>query len=187
MEELFKENVRNNKLRSQILKAYISGLMTDDERAEFYGLPKGCRMRENSKIINPEKLKCGEYVWIGEGAVLDASGGLEIGDHTSIGLGVYIWTHASFLGNLTLNNVIGNPLIARATTKVGRGCFIGGPSVIFHGVSIGDKTIVMPMSVINKDIPGNCIVGGNPARIVVEIDDNFIEEQIKKFQEMGQL
>jgi acetyltransferase-like isoleucine patch superfamily enzyme len=187
MEELFKDNNRNNKLRSQVLKAFISGLMTDDERAEFYGLPLGCRIRENAKIISPEKLKCGEYVWIGEGAILDASGGLEIGDHTSIGLGVFIWTHASFLGNLTLNNIIENPLIARAKTKIGKGCFIAGPSVIFHGIYIGDKTIVMPMSVINKDIPGNCIVGGNPARIVEEIDDNYIEEQINKFKEAGQL
>jgi len=187
MNNLFKNQERNNNLRSQILKSFISGVMTDDERAMLFGLPEGCRMRENAKIIDRDKLKCGKYVWIGEGAVLDASGGLEIGDHTSIGLGVYIWTHTSFLANLTLNNVIGNPLIARAKTKIGKGCFIAGPSVILHGVSVGDKTIVMPMSVINKDIPGNCIVGGNPVKIIKEIDDNFIEEQIKKFKDAGQL
>jgi acetyltransferase-like isoleucine patch superfamily enzyme len=187
MDDLFKKLERNNNLRSQILKSFISGVMTDDERAVVWNLPKGCRMRENAKIISPEKFKCGEYVWIGEGAIIDASGGLEIGDHTSIGLYVMVWSHTSFLANLTFNNVIGNPLIARAKTKIGKGCFIAGHSVIYHGVTIGDRTIVMPMSVITKDIPGNCIVGGSPAKVIKEIDDDFIEEQINKLKDAGQI
>lgn len=187
MEELFKNESRNNNLRPQILKSFVSGVMTDDERATLWGLPEGCRMRENAKIISPENLDCGKYVWIGEGAVLDASGGLKIGDHTSIGLSVYVWSHTSFLANLTMDNKIGNPLIARARTEIGSGCFIAGSSVIYHGVSIGDRTIVMPMSVVNKDIPGNCIVGGSPARVIKRIDDQFIEEQIKSFKEKGQI
>ena len=48
--------------------------MTDVERAKFLGLPKGCRIRENAKIISQENLKIGNNVWIGESAILDASG-----------------------------------------------------------------------------------------------------------------
>jgi acetyltransferase-like isoleucine patch superfamily enzyme len=144
-------------------------------------------MRENAKIISPENFVCGEYVWIGEGAVLDASGGLEIGSHTSIGLNVMVWSHTSFLSNITLNNIPGNPLIARSKTIIGRGCFIAGPSVIYHGTTMGDKTIILPMSVVNKSLPGHCIAGGSPARIIRTIDDAFVEEQIKKFKEEGQL
>jgi acetyltransferase-like isoleucine patch superfamily enzyme len=187
MEELFKNLDRNNALREQVLKAFISGLMTDDERAALHGLPEGCRMRENAKIIAPKNFKCGKYVWVGEGAVLDASGGLEIGDHTSIGLNVMIWSHTSFLANITMDNRIGSPLIARDKTKIGSGCFIAGPSVIYHGVTIGDKTIVMPMSVVNKDLPANCIAGGSPAKVVRMIDDHFVEQQIQKFKDAGQL
>lgn len=187
MEDLFKNLDRNNNLREQVLKAFISGVMTDDERAELYGLPEGCRMRENAKIISQKNFKCGKYVWIGEGAILDASGGLEIGDHTSIGLNVMIWSHTSFLANITMDNKIGNPLIARSKTTIGSGCFIAGPSVIYHGVTIGDRTIVMPMSVVTKDIPGNCIVGGSPAKVIRTIDDDFVETQIQKFKDLGQL
>jgi len=187
MDEIFKNNQRNNSLRPNILRRFISDVMTDDERANLWGLPEGCRMRENAKIISPENFKCGKYVWIGESAILDASGGLEIGDHTSIGLSVYIWSHSSFLANLTMNNIIGNPLIARAKTSIGKGCFIAGPSVIFHGVTIGDRIMLMPFSVVVKDLPSNCIAGGNPARIIEEIDDNYIEKQIKKFKDTGQL
>lgn len=184
---MFKDDDRNKNLRNYILKQFVSGVMTDEERAELWGLPKGCRMRENAKIISPEKLICGEYVWIGEGAVLDASGGLEIGSHTSIGLNTMIWSHTSFLTNLTMGNQKGSNLIARAKTTIGNGCFIAGPSVIYHGVEIKDKTVVLPMSVINRDTPGNCIVGGSPARVIKRIDDEFIEEQIEKFKKLGQI
>lgn len=187
MEDLFKNLDRNNKLRSQILNSFISNLMTDDERANLNGLPEGCRMRENSKIISPDNLKCGKNVWIGEGAILDASGGLEIGDHTSIGLNVMIWSHTSFLANISMDNKIGSPLIARAKTTIGNGCFIAGPSVIYHGVNIGNKCIVMPMSVVNKSLPDNCIAGGSPARVIKTIDEDFIKEQIEKFKNAGQL
>jgi acetyltransferase-like isoleucine patch superfamily enzyme len=187
MKNPFIDSERNKSLRSYVLSQFISNVMTDEERAQLWGLPDGCRMRENAKILSPENLKCGEYVWIGEGAVLDASGGLEIGSHTSIGLSVMIWSHTSFLANLTMNNKIGSELIARAKTTIGSGCFIAGPSVIYHGVTIGDKTVVMPMSVVNEDTEGNCIVGGSPAKVIKKIDENFIEEQIRKFKEAGQL
>lgn len=186
-EDFYIDDERNNKNREYVKKQEAARGLTDEERAKFWGLPKGCRMRENAKIIAPENLICGEYVWIGEGAVLDASGGLEIGSHTSIGLNVMIWSHTSFLTNLTMNNEPGSDLIARAKTTIGSGCFIAGPSVIYHGITMGDKTVVLPMSVINKNLPGNCIAGGSPARVIKTIDDKFIEEQIQKFKEEGQI
>ena len=69
-------------IRSEILRYRSTALMNDRERAEFLGLPDGCRIRENPNILNPDKFVCGTNVWIGEGAILDAHGGLEIGDNT---------------------------------------------------------------------------------------------------------
>jgi acetyltransferase-like isoleucine patch superfamily enzyme len=179
---MFKENERNKNIRSFILKQFVSKVMTDEEIAQLWGLPAGCRMRENAKIISPENLICGDHVWIGEGAVLDASGGLEIGSHTSIGLNTMIWSHTSFLTNLTMSNYPGSDLIKRAKTKIGNGCFIGGPSVIYPGVTIGDRTVVLPMSVITKDIAGNCIVAGSPAKVIAEVTDEFIRQKIDELK-----
>ena len=125
MPKIFKNNERVNSLREQILMSFVSNLMTDDERARLFGLPIGCRMREGAKIISPEKFKCGKNVWIGEYAVLDASGGLTIGDYTQIGLHTLIWTHTSYLQALRSETCKSRRSIIRKPTKIGKCCFIG--------------------------------------------------------------
>lgn len=145
-------------IREQILRYEAARTMSDAERAAFFGLPKGCRMREGAKIIFPERLVIGEYCWIGENAILDASGGLEIGAHTSIGLGVFLWTHDSFKLNLRgENDREHRERIVRRPTRIGSRCFIGGPSVVMPGVSIGDKCVISPMSVVYEDLPSRTI------------------------------
>ena len=175
----FLDGERQRLFRDSILERFVGQVMTDDERAASLKLPRGCRVRENAKIISPENLICGENVWIGEGALLDASGGLEIGSHTSIGLSVFLWSHSSYLTNLAMANHSGSSLIERKKTTIGSGCFIAGPSAVLHGVTIGDKCVVLPMSVVNKDVPSYSMVAGNPARIIKKIDESYIEEKIK--------
>lgn len=46
--------------------------------------------------------------------------------------------------------------------------WIGRNSIINKGVTIGENSIVAAGSVVTKDVPPNCIVGGNPAKIVKE-------------------
>lgn len=154
----FKQTTRNNQLRVDIIRRIVGEVLTDDERAELFGLPNGCRIREGAKIISPANLQIGEYCWIGENAVLDASGGLTIGAHTSIGLSVFIWSHTSHLTNLNMQNTPGSALIKRASTIVGSGCFIAGPAVILAGAKIGDRCLIQPFSVVEGEIPECSIV-----------------------------
>jgi acetyltransferase-like isoleucine patch superfamily enzyme len=145
-------------IRKQILDYHVTECMSDVERAAYFGLPKGCRMRERAKIITPEKLIIGENCWIGEGALLDASGHLEIGENTSIGLGVYLWTHDSHKLNIRGENTRERShTIKRKPTKIGKNCFIAGPSVIMPGVTIHDQCIISPMSVVYEDMPEGTI------------------------------
>ncbi|MEM6407339.1 MAG: acyltransferase [Pseudomonadota bacterium] len=51
-------------------------------------------------------------------------------------------------------------------TRIGRNCFIGARSVILPGVRVGDGSIVAAGAVVTRDVPADCIVGGNPARVV---------------------
>ena len=49
---------------------------------------------------------------------------------------------------------------------IGENCWIGANSRICKGVTIGDGCVVAANSVVTKSVPDNCIVAGNPAKIV---------------------
>lgn len=176
----FFDTERAQKLRPDILHRLLALAMTDDERAASLGLPTGCRVRESAKIISADNLECGESVWIGENAIVDASGGLTIGEHSTIGTGAYVWTHSSVLSSLLGQNSPGNNLIRRDSTKIGSRCFIGGPSVIYPGVTIGDECVILPMAVVTSDVPDRTMVGGAPAKEIRKIDEAWIKREIKK-------
>ena len=149
-------------------------------------MPDGCRIRENAKIISKENLNIGEHCWIGEGAILDASGGLTIGAHTSIGLNVFVWTHDSHSLNIRSKNTReASKLIKRKPTKIGERCFIAGPSVILAGVTIGDKCIIPPMSVVSEDLPEGTIFN-NPhsPKFLNELIQRveYLEEKVSKLK-----
>lgn len=167
----FTDTARSQALREDILTRLLALAMTDDERAAMLGLPEGCRVRESAKIIAPASLVCGEFVWIGENSLLDASGGLSIGAHSTIAVGAQVWSHSSVMSNLMLANTSGNPWITRKSTVIGAGCYIGGPSSIYPGVSIGDGSVVLPMSTVTENVPPNSMVGGSPARVIRQLNE----------------
>ena len=169
------DSERNRVLRREIALRFLSQLLTDDERARLYGLPASCRVRENTKILNPEKLVCGEHVWIGENAFIDASGGLEIGDHSTVGVGVYVWTHTSMLANVLHANRPGGAQVIRRPTHIGAGCYIVGHAVVNPGVRIGDGAVVLPMSCVSHDVAPGDIVAGAPASSVGQVTEEFIQ------------
>lgn len=177
------DDARANRLRTEILRRLVGLVMTDDERAADLGLPEGCRVREMAKIIAPEKLQCGKYVWIGENAIVDASGGLSIGDHSTIASSVFVWSHTSSLSNLMYANQSGNAYIHRAPTRIGSGTFIGGPTVVYPGVSIGDRVLILPMSVVTRDIPNNVVVAGAPTRVIREIDERWLSDEVSRLRQ----
>lgn len=53
-----------------------------------------------------------------------------------------------------------------APIKIGNHCWIGTRAIILKGVTIGDGSIVGAGAVVTKDVPPNCLVVGNPAKIV---------------------
>ncbi len=178
------DNSTDPKLREQILNYFISGVMTDTERAKMLGLPEGCRIREGAKILAQEKLVLGKYVWIGEGAILDAQGGLTIGDYTQVGLNVMLWSHNSHKQAIRGETGITRENIEYTPTKIGKCCFIAGPSVITAGVTIGDRVTITPGSVVSRDLPDDAVYNPNRDRYRADKRIAKLEENVTRLVEL---
>lgn len=57
-------------------------------------------------------------------------------------------------------------MVSKGSVVIGNNVWIGDKVTILAGVRIGDGVIVAANSVVTKDIPDYCVVGGNPARIL---------------------
>ncbi|MEZ8037738.1 sugar O-acetyltransferase [Vibrio crassostreae] len=44
--------------------------------------------------------------------------------------------------------------------------WVGGNSVINQGVTIGARSVIAANSVVNSDVPPNCLYGGTPAKLI---------------------
>ena len=85
----------------------------------------------------------------------------------------------------SLITTVGHPLspmgrrkhlgIAKPVT-IGNDVWIGGNVTILPGVKIGNNVVVAAGAVVTKDVPDNVVVGGVPARIIKEIDNDVENE-----------
>lgn len=53
---------------------------------------------------------------------------------------------------------------------IGKNVWLGAGSAILKGVNIGKNSVVGFGAVVTDDVPPNCVVAGNPARIVKTLD-----------------
>ena len=58
-----------------------------------------------------------------------------------------------------------------AQIEIGNNVFIGCNTTILPNVKIGNNVIVASGAVVSKDIGDNCVVGGNPAKVIESFDD----------------
>lgn len=79
--------------------------------------------------------------------------GIHIGEGTAVNFGACVLAHDTVRG-------------LHVDTWIGKECNIGANSMILPGVRIGDNCVVAAASVVMKDVPSNCLVAGNPARIM---------------------
>lgn len=46
-----------------------------------------------------------------------------------------------------------------------RGAYVGMDVIILEGVTVGENSVVAAGSVVNRDVPANCMVAGVPAKV----------------------
>lgn len=91
---------------------------------------------------------------------------VRIGKNCFMAPGVHIYTATHPLDPIEriLGAEFGKPV------TIGDNVWIGGRAVINPGLTIGNNVVVASGAVVVKDVPDNVVVGGNPARIIKNIE-----------------
>jgi acetyltransferase-like isoleucine patch superfamily enzyme len=131
----------------------------------------GCEIGDDTKI--------GAFVEIQKNASVGRQ--CKISSHTFVCEGVtiednvFIGHGVMFINDIYPRATANGQLQTEADWKVERtviknGVSIGTGATILANVTIGENAIVGAGSVVTKDVPANCIVGGNPARLFRKIE-----------------
>ena len=130
-------------------------------RAERLGFAADVSIYDSALVFGD--VTVGTETWIGPSVILDGTGGgLKIGSYCSIAAGVHVYTHDTVLWAVS-----GGKAPRRyAPVAIGDRCHVGAQSIILPGVTIGRKSIVAANSLVNRNVPEGCLVGGSPARLI---------------------
>ena len=55
-------------------------------------------------------------------------------------------------------------------------------TTILKGTNIGDNVIIGANSLVNKDIPSNCVAAGNPIKIIMPLDTYYMKRKEIKIE-----
>ena len=116
---------------------------------------------------------------------------LQIGDDVRITEGVKILTHDyswSVLKKFSCDTISkGRILGSQAPVEIGNNVFIGMNTIITKGVTIGDNVIIGVSSVVTKDLASNGVYAGNPARLIMSLEDFYRKRELLQFEEAKKL
>ena len=123
---------------------------------------------KTSYIMPPMQIDFGCQMRIGKGVFVNhsltcmAAGGITIDDGVMIGPNVRI---------VTDNHDLDNRMVLRCKpVHIRRNAWIGVGAIILPGVTVGENAVVAAGAVVTKDVAPNTIVGGNPAKLIKNIE-----------------
>ncbi|MHC5228887.1 chorismate mutase [Enterococcus sp. LJL99] len=94
---------------------------------------------------------------------------ITIGDNCMCAPNVQLYTATHPLHPVKRNSGLeyGKPI------TIGDNVWLGGSSVVIPGVTLGNNVVVAAGSVVTKSFPDNCVIGGNPAKVLkmIELDE----------------
>lgn len=95
---------------------------------------------------------------------------IEIGRNVQIARDVKMLTHDYSFS--TVKAVYGDVTGSCGKIKIGDNCFIGMGAIILKDTTIGDNVIVGAGSIVcGGEFPSNCVIAGNPARVVCSLEE----------------
>ena len=151
-------------------KYYISnnGKIIFGKNVLLNSYPNGsCHRTSLSTYLSYSIIQIGDNCKL-NGTVLHCNEKITIGSNCMFGPGTIIVDNDShrIVKNYLerIKSPISKPIIISDNVWVGMNC------IILKGVTIGDNSIIAAGSIVTKDIPDNCVYGGNPAKLIKKLD-----------------
>ena len=72
-----------------------------------------------------------------------------------------------------------NRMLTSAPITLGENVWLGANVTVVGGVSIGDGSVIGAGSVVTKDIPAGVIAAGSPCKVIREITEDDLLEEIQ--------
>lgn len=134
-------------------------------RHVYWGVHPASKVVEHRNIIVGVDCNPG----IEPGCYIQGIGRLTIGDHTKIAANVSIISANHSLTDISRHEV--------GEVSIGKFCWIGAGAIILPNTSLGDFTVVGAGAVVTKSFPeGYCVIAGNPARKIRDLDAAQVSE-----------
>lgn len=143
------------------------GVIRIGERVELSGKSS---IAFSARHCNQPSLLIGDGTFLGHNCALTIASQLEIGRHCLIA------------GGVRMADFDGHPIDADARRNgdfvapdrvlpisIADDVWIGHGATILKGVTIGPRAIIGARAVVSRDVPADCIVVGNPAKIVRQL------------------
>lgn len=109
------------------------------------------------QIRAANRLQIGERANIGDGAILDARGGLTIGDDVNFSTAVHIWTAQHNWNSADFG-------YEKAPVRIGSHVWLGPRVTVLPGAEIGEGAVVAAGAVVKGVLAPFGLYGGIPAR-----------------------
>ena len=129
---------------------------------------RNVKVWEYCQIDSPRKLELGSNVSINRNCILNAAGGIKIGNDTLIGPNVIIYSQNHRFD--VEDKLIREQGYILKKVVIGNNVWIAARVTILPGVTIGNNCVIGSNTLVSKDIPSNSLVVGNPGKVVRTIN-----------------
>ncbi|EJC7100940.1 sugar O-acetyltransferase [Vibrio parahaemolyticus] len=139
----------------------------DELQKQLFGKAGLCIVQAPFHCEFGKTIEIGEETFINMNVVMLDGAKITIGNHVLIGPSVQLYTasHSVDYRSRRRWETFCKPITIEDDV------WIGGNSVINQGVTIGARSVIAANSVVNHDVPPDCLYGGTPAKLIRRLNE----------------